>query len=610
MKEKKYISDIPELMKEWDWEANSDLDPNRLVRSSQTIAQWKCRKCGHSWKTRICNRASQGTGCPACAGSILLVGKNDLETKFPEIAKEWNYEKNVSIKPQDIRPGTHQKYWWKCPKCEYEWLASPNNRTNHNSKCPNCTQGASILKKMSDEGKQKHITFIKEFPEIAKEWHPNKNGNFKPYDFKSGSSKKVWWFCSACGNEWQATIGSRTKGGGCPRCNRLHKTSFPEQAFFYYICKLYPDAINSYKAPFLGKMELDIYIPSLKWAIEYDGKRWHKKEKIKQEQIKYKKCTQNGIKLFRIREEMADLASDIADGQIGIIKFNGKESLEETIKYLIKRLNFSHKPININLKRDEQKIREGYRGLIKKSFSALYPDLKKEWHPTKNGLLKPENFYAGSEYLAWWQCSKCGYEWQTMIKQRTGKKSHNCPQCSHQKIVVGMNDLATTHPHLAEEWNPVKNDGLTPNDVISGFGKKYWWKCSKCGHDWQATIVHRKFSKSGCPLCANKVLVSGKNDLATKAPNIAKEWDYEKNENVKPNQVHAGSNKKAWWKCSICGRSWQAAINSRVHYNRDGCRSCNHTSERLRIKPKHKTNRAGKPRKESKSQLELDLKSE
>ena len=54
----------------------------------------------------------------------------------------------MSIKPQDIRPGTHQKYWWKCPKCEYEWLASPNNRTNHNSKCPNCTRGASILKKI------------------------------------------------------------------------------------------------------------------------------------------------------------------------------------------------------------------------------------------------------------------------------------------------------------------------------------------------------------------------------------------------------------------------------------------------------------------------------
>ena len=48
MKEKKYISEIPELMKEWDWEANAELDPNRLVRSSQTIAQWKCRKCGHS----------------------------------------------------------------------------------------------------------------------------------------------------------------------------------------------------------------------------------------------------------------------------------------------------------------------------------------------------------------------------------------------------------------------------------------------------------------------------------------------------------------------------------------------------------------------------------
>ena len=608
MGKKKYISDIPELMKEWDWEANVDLAPNNLTSSSQAVVQWKCQKCGYKWKTKICNRVHLRTGCPACAGSVLLVGKNDLATKFPELITEWNYEKNIDRTPQNTRPGTHQKVWWKCSKCGYEWLASPNNRTNHNSKCPNCTRGASILKRISNEDKQKQITLATEFPEIAKEWHPTKNENLKPHDFKSRSSKKVWWLCSVCRNIWQATIGSRTKGGGCPHCNHLYKTSFPEQAFFYYVSKLYPDAINSYKAPFLGKMELDIYIPSLKWAIEYDGAQWHKKDKLKHEQEKYKRCSKNGIKLFRIREKMADLGSDIADDQIGIIKLNDKENLEETIKYCIKQLNFSHKPISINLKRDEQKIRESYRGKIKKSLSVLYPNLVKEWHPTKNGLLKPENFYAGSGYLAWWQCSKCGYEWQTTIKQRTGKKSHNCPQCSHQTIVAGKNDLATTHPQLAAEWHPTKNGDIIPNSIISAMGKKFWWKCSKCGHEWQATITHRKFSKSGCPLCANKVLVSGLNDLKTKAPNIAKEWDYKKNAPLKPDEVHAGSNKKVWWICSVCGKSWQAAINSRVHYNHDGCRSCNHTLSRLKIKPKRKTKKTIRQPKSNKNQLEFDFK--
>ena len=125
-----------------------------------------------------------------------------------------------------------------------------------------------------------------------------------------------------------------------------------------------------------------------------------------------------------------------------------------------------------------------------------------------------------------------------------------------------------------------KNGNLTPKDIITAFGKKFWWQCSKCGYEWQATAAHRKFSKSGCPLCANKVLITGINDLETKAPHIAKEWNYEKNSPIIPSQIHAGSNKKVWWTCSICGKSWQATIISRVHYGREACHSCNLTKER------------------------------
>lgn len=594
---KQYLSENTELMKEWDWEANADLDPHTLTFSSRIEAQWKCSKCGYKWRTRICNRTHQHTGCPACAGSILLVGKNDLLSKYPEIAKEWNYERNIDILPQNIRPGTHKKYWWKCSRCGHEWQASPNNRTNHNSKCPVCTHSSSHIRGKTD--------LATTHPELVKEWHPTKNKNLTPNELKSGSSKKVWWLCPVCKKDWQASVYSRIKGGNCPHCWHTNHTSFPEQAIFYYIKKVFPDAISRYKAPFLGRMELDIFIPKYSIGIEYDGEMWHKVEKENAEKRKYNVCKKNGIHLIRFKEGKKRDYSELADECYFISgKAKNNDLLERCITYVLNSLDFSYeklfgnkiylKSYDVDIKRDEIKIREQYQGKIEDSFAELYPEVAKDWHPTKNGLLKPENFYAGSEYLAWWQCSKCGYEWQTMIKQRTGKKLHNCPQCSHQTIVIGKNDLATTHPQLAAEWHPTKNGNLTPSNVITGFGKKYWWKCSKCGYEWQATIVHRKFSKSGCPLCANKVLISGLNDLKTKAPNIAKEWDYEKNAPLKPEEVHAGSNKKVWWICSVCGKSWQAAINSRVHYNHDGCRSCNHTLSRLRIKPKHKTNHFNK----------------
>ena len=107
----------------------------------------------------------------------------------------------------------------------------------------------------------------------------------------------------------------------------------------------------------------------------------------------------------------------------------------------------------------------------------------------------------GSEIKVWWKCSKCGYEWHSSIKHKTRTKKATCPACSNQVLIPGRNDLATTHPELAKEWHPTKNGDVTPNNIITGNGRKYWWKCSKCGYEWQATITHRKFSNSGCPDC-------------------------------------------------------------------------------------------------------------
>ena len=62
------------------------------------------------------------------------------------------------------------------------------------------------------------------YPELAKEWHPTKNGNLKPCDVTKGKVKKVWWLLpyddprtgKHFNFEWEATIGDRINGTGCP----------------------------------------------------------------------------------------------------------------------------------------------------------------------------------------------------------------------------------------------------------------------------------------------------------------------------------------------------------------------------------------------------------
>ncbi|HSN23256.1 MAG TPA: zinc-ribbon domain-containing protein, partial [Methylomicrobium sp.] len=47
-------------------------------------------------------------------------------------------------------------------------------------------------------------------PDLAKEWHPTKNGNLGPKDVTPGSAKKIWWLCEK-GHWWQASVRCRTR---------------------------------------------------------------------------------------------------------------------------------------------------------------------------------------------------------------------------------------------------------------------------------------------------------------------------------------------------------------------------------------------------------------
>ena len=93
-KEKRYVSDSAQLLAEWNWEKNLELkfDPRLLTVGSGKKVWWKCSN-GHEWQATIDGRNS-GRGCPYCSGNKVLKGYNDLQTINPNLAKEWNYEKN------------------------------------------------------------------------------------------------------------------------------------------------------------------------------------------------------------------------------------------------------------------------------------------------------------------------------------------------------------------------------------------------------------------------------------------------------------------------------------------------------------------------------------
>ncbi|MBR1627855.1 MAG: hypothetical protein IJ679_01140 [Lachnospiraceae bacterium] len=122
-------------------------------------------------------------------------------------------------------------------------------------------------------------------------------------------------------------------------------------------------------------------------------------------------------------------------------------------------------------------------------------------------------------------------------------------------------------PKLAEEWSD-KNGTLDPDQVSYGSNRKVWWKGS-CGHEWEACIKNR-VKGVGCPYCSGNRLLKGFNDLASVSQLLVTEWS-DRNK-VQPDEVIAGSPKKAFWKCGICGGEWEARIADRM--NGSGCPVC------------------------------------
>jgi len=194
---------------------------------------------------------------------------------------------------------------------------------------------------------------------------------------------------------------------------------------------------------------------------------------------------------------------------------------------------------------------------VKQPLSVTHPDLAKSadgWDPTEVFA----QIGTGRKFK--WKCLE-GHRYLATLGNRVLHKS-GCPYCSGHKVLAGFNDLATTHPKIAKSA-----DGWDPKTVSAGSHKKVNWVCN-IGHSYAAIVKSRiRNVDGGCPICANKKVLAGFNDLATTHPLIAKEadgWD--------PKKVVAGSNKKLQWRCEL-GHIWFMSPNKRTGRG-DACLIC------------------------------------
>ncbi|MBK8225249.1 MAG: zinc-ribbon domain-containing protein [Candidatus Obscuribacter sp.] len=265
----------PELSKQWDYAKNAGT-PHDYSRGSNEDVFWICPfGQDHRFKARICARTRSHTksmSCPFCYGRRPSV-TNSLASLNPELLKE--YSPKNKKKPSLVIAGSGTKVIWCCKDCRFEWKAAPAVRTKTGYGCPRCNHGESIdltkykrLMKMLDGNKNEHLDLKKikrddriywkcpkakdhlfvsgfgqgdvdnkcpfcrnrkassannllhSYPKLARELHPEKNGNLKAKDIVPTSTKRVWWRCAKDKkHEWQAIVWTRTTNAyRCPYC--------------------------------------------------------------------------------------------------------------------------------------------------------------------------------------------------------------------------------------------------------------------------------------------------------------------------------------------------------------------------------------------------------
>ena len=581
---------FPEKAKYWHPTKNS-CSPSDVTPHSRYDAWWLCENKHEFTKkvNQVSRKDSQRIGCSFCSGRKIGYG-NDFKTfckknNKENLLKEWSSKNN--FRPEEITPHTMKKARWVCLKCGHHWEAKVRDRTK-GCGCIKCAAkyrsiGLSEKIRLSKFNPNKSLAVVN--PTIAKEWHPTRNGKLTPDAVSYGSGLRAWWKC-AKGHEWDAVISSRTNlAAQCPICNP--QSSVIEFRVYTELKKVFSEyeVIHRYRRG--GSAEIDVFIPSLNIGIEIDG-GYHHAAKLLNDEAKNKSCIEDGVQLFRLRDERLKLLSETdtvfsqedADNNPALVV---TDMLIQIKKYYVD--GFDNKTLErINhyisckvLVNDDYFKKHWSRSKPYQNLETNPPEFMPEWVHAEN--LDPSFFSKGSHYKAKWRCEQCGKIYEKSIKERS--RGRACPICyplKQSKIVKTAllkknGSLAERFPDIAAEWHPKRNIVTSPSDITPGTGEKYWWICGACKYEWKISPHSRTHSKGvrGCPKCSpikkslslRKANLKAGQSLPELSPLVAAEWHSTKNSEP-PQRYSNQSNQKVWWQCASCGQEWEQKIQVRT----------------------------------------------
>ena len=408
-------------------------------------------------------------------------------------------------------------------------------------------------------------------PDLAAQWHPTKNGDKTPDDVTVGSGFKAWWVCPVDGYEWETRVMVRTRSSSaaCPLCSGKRTVPGVND-----LATKYPDVAAAWDHSKNGPIPNDLSGSSPKkfWWVCPEGHEW---ESNVRNRVHAKSgcpvCT--GVKTVAGVNDLASRHPNVA-AQWHPTK-NGSLTASQVVpgseREIWWQCDVGHEWKATPAGRTRQgagKCPVCNNQLVIPGVNDLFtthPQAQAEWSP--HNTVDPITVSSGSALKVWWKCPLDGHEWEVPVRARFGSGPVNgCPACSGSQRIVGVNDLATTHPELARELF----DPSLATSLGAGSGKVKW-RCDQ-GHVWEAPVRGRASNGNGCTRCTGKVATPGLNDLATLRPDVAAEWHPDNLKSV--TEVRPGSSYRAKW---LCGKDstheWSTSVGNRTRSN-SGCPHC------------------------------------
>lgn len=575
----------PGLTGEWHPTKNGTLTAHDVGYASNFKRWWLCSvggtDCEGEWEASPGDRTSigrGGLGCPSCGqrrGKLkqqVPKSGNELAVRDPDVAGEWHPTKNGTVTPHDVSYASHVARVWLCRVCGHDWPTTPQNRCiGWKTGCPRCSMWGTS----AQEIRLRH--------ELAAAGCPVEHP-YPPIEVSGRRPVKGDVVCPT----WRVVVefdGYQFHRRAANVERDLNQTHALEGAGWTVIrvreelallgrndvqIRLHASEVDAAKAVVeqLAKLGFDPpgvsrYLKTLApWAKASADTEIHR------------------VLSYSLATAAPALAAEFHPTKNGTVTTDQVHPGSNTAYQWLCGTCGHDWPASPVIRRNHGCKVCGHKRTAQararpepgQSLADLHPELAKQWHPIKNGDLRPDQLKPGSNREVWWLCG-CGHEWDTKVSHRT--TGHGCEVCGHEAHARPEpgRSLADLYPELAKDWHPTKNGDHRPDQYRPGSGRQVWWLCRGCGHQWETPVAQRTGGK-GCNVCRHRPEPG--RSLADLYPELMAEWHPTRNIDLRPDQLKPKSARLAWWLCSQCGRAWRTRVAHRTAGH--GC-SCGHRPE-------------------------------